>query len=191
MSKRGKGNEETREDTSRDRLDLKVHPYEQIKKWSCGPVALRILIRYMSGIKLTEQDMIFLTGATEGGSDEYNLMRALDTLGFKYKQSDYGTFNRLKKHLRDGQPPLVHLVMSDGGGHYMVFCGYDEDGVRLADPGSGKIIKYGIPFFLGVWKVEEGETQTRWYLAITGRGPDRFDSFIQRIKRIRKKVRTA
>jgi predicted double-glycine peptidase len=172
-------------------LDLKVHPYEQIKKWSCGPVALRILIRYMSGIKLTEEDMILLTGATEGGSDEYNLMRALDILGFKYSQSDHGTFNRLKKHLQEGQPPIVHLVMNDGGGHYMVFCGYDEENVRLADPATGKIVKYGIPFFLGVWKVEEGESQTRWYLAITGRGADRFDSLIQRIKRIQKKVRHA
>lgn len=172
-------------------LFIKVKPFEQINKWSCGPVALRTLIRYMSGIKLTEQDLIFLTGTTESGADEYNLIRALDTLGFKYTQSEHGTFNKLKKHLQEGQPTVVHLVMNDGGGHYMVFCGYDEDSVRLADPGTGRVVKYGIPFFLGVWKVEEGETQTRWYLAITGRGPDKFDSMIQRIKRIRKKIRSA
>jgi len=172
-----------------NRLDLAVKPYEQTLKWSCGPVALRTLIRYVSGVKLTEQDMVLLTGATEGGADEYNLMRALDSLGFRYTQSDHGTFNRLKKHLQDGQPSIVHLVMNDGGGHYMVFCGYDEENVRLADPATGKILKYGIPFFLGVWKVEEGETQTRWYLSITGRGPDKFDSLVQRIKRISKKVR--
>lgn len=174
-----------------NRLDLKVRPYEQNKKWSCGPVALRILVRYVSGIKLTEEDLILLSGATESGSDEYNLMRALDILGFKYTQSDNGTFSRLKKHLQEGRPSLVHLVMNDGGGHYMVFSGYDENNVKLADPATGRILKYGIPFFLGVWKVEEGETQTRWYLAITGRGADRFDSLIQRIKRIEKKVRHA
>ena len=171
------------------KLDLKVRPYAQQKRWSCGPVALRTLIRYTSGIKLTEEDMILLTGATEGGADEYNLMRALDILGYKYTQSENGTFNRLKKHLQDGQPSIVHIILRDGIGHYMVFCGYDEENVRLADPSTGKIIKYGLPFFLGVWKVEEGETQTRWYLSITGRGPDKFDSLMQRIKRISKKVR--
>jgi len=172
-------------------LDLNVKIWEQVEKWSCGPAALRALIRYVSGIKLTEQDIIILSGANESGSDEFNLMRALDILGFRYSQSEKGTFNRLKKHLQDGQPSIVHLVMNDGGGHYMIFCGYDEENVRLADPARGKIIEYGIPYFLGVWKVEEGETQTRWYLTITGRGPDRFDSLIQRMKRIQKKVRNA
>lgn len=174
-----------------NRMQLKVRPIEQVQKWSCGPTALRTLIRYASGIRLTEQDLIILSGTTENGADEYNLMRALDIIGFKYTQSDKGTWNRLRKHLRDGQPPIVHLVMLDGGGHYMVLVGYDEENVFLADPATGKIIKYGLSFFLGVWKVEEGESQTRWYLAITGRGADRFDSLIQRIKRIQKKVRNA
>lgn len=174
-----------------DKLDLKVRPYEQILKWTCGPVALRTLIRYMSGIRLTEQDLVWLTGATESGANEYNLTRALDVLGFRYTQSSHGTFNHLKKHLRDGQPPIVHCVMPDGVGHFMVVTGYDSANVRLADPATGRVVKYGIPFFLGVWKAEEGETQTRWFLAITGRCADRFDSLIQRIKRIQKKVRNA
>ena len=106
--------------SSDEKFELKVHTYEQNKAWACGPAALRVLIRYMSGIKLTEEDLILLTGATEGGADEYNMMRALDTLGFKYTQSDHGTFNRLKKHLQEGQPPMVHvltMVGDDGSGH--------------------------------------------------------------------------
>jgi predicted double-glycine peptidase len=182
------GDEEIKE---MNELFLPVRPREQQHSYSCGPVALRILVRYISGIDLTENDMIFLTGATEDGSSEYNLMRALDILGFKYTQSDKGNFNRLKKHLQDGQPSIVHLVMNDGGGHYMVFCGYDEENVRLADPATGKIVKYGLPYFLGVWKVEEGETQTRWYLSITGHVGDKMDSQIARLKRIQKKVRSA
>jgi predicted double-glycine peptidase len=183
--------EETQEkdDNKENALELKVRPYEQAYKWSCGPVALRILIRYVSGIKLTEQDLIFLSGATEGGTDEYNLMRALDALGFRYTQSEHGTFNRLKKHLQAGQPSIVHVVVRDGVGHYVVFCGYDEENVYLADPSTGKIVKYGQSYFLGIWKIEEGESQTKWYLAITGRVDDKCVSIIQRLKRIQKKIK--
>jgi len=173
-------------------LELPVKPIRQDEKWDCGPTAIRIDIRYMFGLKLTAKDMILLSGATEGGTDEYNMMRALDVLGFKYVQSENGTLNILKKRLRDGQPSIVHLVMNDGGGHYMVLKGYKGDEwVKLADPATGKIVKYGTPFFLGVWKIEEGETQTRWYLTIIGHVGDRFDSLIQRLKRIQKKVRNS
>lgn len=176
-----------------DKLDLPVKAIEQSYKWDCGPTALRTALKYQFGLKLTANDMILLTGATEGGSDEFNLMKALDILGFKYKQTNAGTYNHLKASLQEGQPPIVHCVMEDGGGHYMVFCGYDEEKqtVRLADPGKGKVVTYGTPFFLGIWKVEEKETQTKWFISITGHVGDRFDSMIQTIKRIQKKVRNS
>lgn len=88
------------------------------------------------------------------GADEYNLTNALTVLGFKYKMGLHGTFVKLKSILEEGQTPIVHLVMHDGIGHYMVFTGYDEQNVYLADPAKGKIIKYGIPFFMGVWKTK-------------------------------------
>jgi ABC-type bacteriocin/lantibiotic exporter with double-glycine peptidase domain len=168
-----------------------VKPIEQSVEWDCGPTALRIVLKYQFALKLTAQEMITLTGATEGGADEYNLMRALDILGFKYRQSERGTFGKLKHVLADGQIPIAHIILRDGVGHYVVICGYDEENVYFADPSSGKIVKYGIPFFLGVWKVEENETQTRWYLAVTGYGGDKLDSVLARYKRIQKKVRNS
>jgi predicted double-glycine peptidase len=176
-----------------DKTFLPVRAIEQTYPWDCGPTAVRTALKYQFGLKLTARDMILLAGATESGSDEFNLMMGLDTLGFKYRQTNRGTFNQLKSCLGYGQVPIVHLVMEDGGGHYMVFCGYDEEKqiVQLADPGTGKIIERGIPFFMGVWKVEEKETQTRWFLVITGFGGDRLDSIIQSYKRIQKKVRNS
>lgn len=170
-------------------LILPVRSIEQSEKWDCGPTALRIALRYQFGLKLTAQDIIFLTGATGEGADEYNLIRALDMMGFRYSESSFGTLNRLKKQLQLGHPSIIHVVVSDGVGHYAVFTGYDSDNVYLADPASGKTIKYGIPYFLGVWKLEEGETNTRWYLSISGHIGDRFDSALRRLKRITKKVR--
>lgn len=169
-------------------LYLPVYPIKQSFKWDCGAAAFRILVRYLYGLQLTAQDAILLTGSTESGADEFNMTRALDAIGLRYSQSEKGTLNKLKKHLQEGQPSIVHLVMADGGGHYMVFSGYDTENVFLADPFTGKTVKYGIPYFLGVWKVEEGETQTRWYLVVVGRVEDKITSLIQRYKRIQKKV---
>jgi ABC-type bacteriocin/lantibiotic exporter with double-glycine peptidase domain len=179
--------------STQEKLDVPVKPIEQPRKWDCGPTALRIVLKYQFGLKFTDNDMILLTGTTEGGSDEYNLIRALDFLGFKYHQTNNGTFGQLKLALQQGQPPVVHVVMEDGEGHFMVFCGYDEEAqtVKLADPAKGKIVKYGIPFFLGVWKIEEKETQTKWFLNITGHVGDRLDSVIGNFKRIQKKVRNS
>lgn len=176
---------------SDDKLIYPVHPIVQSKKWDCGPTALRIVLQYQFGLKLTAKDTLQLTGVTMNGADEYNLTNALTVLGFKYKMGLHGTFVKLKSILEEGQTPIVHLVMHDGIGHYMVFTGYDEQNVYLADPAKGKIIKYGIPFFMGVWKAEEKETQTRWYLAVTGYSGDKIDGTIKRYKRIQKKLRAS
>jgi ABC-type bacteriocin/lantibiotic exporter with double-glycine peptidase domain len=179
--------------TPQDKLILPVRAIEQEYKWNCGTTALRIAMKYQFGLKLTANDMILLCGATESGTDEYNFMKGLDALGFKYRQTNRGTFNQLKACLQDGQVPILHLVMEDGGGHYMVFCGYDDENqcVWLADPAKGKVLKYGSSFFLGVWKVEEKETQTKWFMVITGHVGDKLDSTIQNFKRIQKKVRNS
>ena len=178
---------------SQDKLILPVRSIEQSYKWDCGPTALRIALKYQFGLKLTANDMILLSGATEGGIDEYNFIKALNILGFKYKQTDCGTFNQLKNVLQEGQVPIVHLLLKDGCGHYMVLSGYDEDmgEIYLADPSNGKVIKYGRDYFLGVWKIEEKEQQTRWFLSITGYVGDKTDSVINTMKRIQKKVRNS
>jgi ABC-type bacteriocin/lantibiotic exporter with double-glycine peptidase domain len=180
---------------TQDKLILPVRAIKQSYGWDCGPTALRIVLKYQFGLKFTANDMILLTGTTEGGTDEYNLIRALDILGFKYHQSNNGTYSQLKAVLQNGQLPIVHLIEQDGVGHYMVFCGYDDEEqfVYLADPApsKGKIVKYGTSFFLGVWKIEEKETQTKWFMYVTGNVGDKFDSMLKSIKRIQKKVRNS
>lgn len=112
----------------------------------------------------------------------------MKTLGFTFKQSSAGSLNKLKKELANHRLPIVHLVMSDGQGHYMVVVGYDDDNVFLSDPASGKVIKYGIPFFLGVWKIEERETQTRWFLVVTGKTKHKISSLVRQLGNIQRKL---
>ena len=171
--------------------DLPLKPIEQKLDFTCGPIALLIALRYQYGLKLTQGEIEFITGVTKGGADEYNLIRALDLLGFKFHMSSTGTLDELKKCLENGQAPIVHLVMQDGGGHYMVVKKIDDENIHLADPATGKIVTYGIFFFLGVWKEEEKNTVTHWYLVCTGdSGIDKIDGVVRKWRRIQKKVKT-
>ena len=70
----------------------------------------------------------------------------------------------------------------------MVFCGYDNNEVYLCDPLHGRIVKYGIPYFMGVWKEEENETQTRWSIVITGKTKSKIVATINKLKHIKKKM---
>lgn len=167
---------------------IDIKPFEQQLNWSCGPSSLRAVLYHLYGLDLTDRELALVCGSNENGTDELNFQLGLKTLGFKFKQSDKGTLNKLKAWLVKGTPPIVHLVMNDGGGHYMVFAGYDKENVYLSDPATGKIVKYGIPFFLGVWKEEELETQTRWFLVVTGYTKNKIGSLIKKLKHIKEKV---
>lgn len=173
----------------KDKFNIDVKPFEQQFKWSCGPAALRTVLYYQYGYDLTDRELSLVCGSTENGTDELNFELGLRVLGFKYKQSHSGNLNKLKNLLAQYKLPIVHLVMQDGVGHYVVFIGYDEENVYLSDPDTGKNIKYGIAFFLGIWKEEEAETQTRWYLVVVGRSKIKIGPMISKLKRISKKVK--
>jgi predicted double-glycine peptidase len=169
-----------------DEYHLDVKPFQQQLSWSCGPASLRTVLYYQYGIDITDRELALVLGSDENGTSDFE--RGLKLLGFSFKQSSFGTLNKLKEVLVQHHLPIVHLVMSDGVGHYMVMTGYDNDHVYLSNPSTGKIVKYGIPFFLGVWKIEERETQTRWFLAITGKTKNRIDALVQKLKKVQKKV---
>lgn len=165
-----------------------IRTFAQNYDWSCGPAVLRSALYYQYGINLTELEIALVSGATFNGMDETNFEIGLKNLGLKYKESSKGTLNKLKSFLIKHKLPIVHVVMKNGLGHYLLFVGYDKESVYLSDPSEGKIVKYGIPFFLGIWKEEEGETQTRWFIVITGTKKSKIKSTITKLKRIDKKL---
>jgi len=165
-----------------------IRTFSQSYDWSCGPAALRSVLYYQYGINITELEIALVSGANSTGMDEANFEIGLKNLGLQYKESNSGTLNKLKEFLIKHKLPIVHIVMKDGCGHYLVFVGYDKENVYLADPSAGKIITYGISFFLGIWKDEERETQTRWFIVITGTRKSKIKTTINKLKRIDKKL---
>jgi predicted double-glycine peptidase len=174
-----------------EKLDVPVRLMEQEFKYNCGPTALGIVLKSQFGLDLTQRELNLLTGVTQDGTSEYHFMRALKLLGFKFDEEGRGTLPQLRQYLRHNILPIVHVVLEDGGGHYMVVCGIDDENVRLADPRTGGLIQYGIPFFLGVWKEEAKDNATPWYLAVTGYAPHKIDALISKLKRIKIKTEKA
>lgn len=171
-----------------EKILLPVKPIEQKYTYNCGPTALLIVIRYQFNLNLTQEDINFLTGVTPDGCSEYHFFKALKSLGFKYEEGK-GNLSKLKNYLRNNLPVIVHVVLEDGEGHFAVVIGIDNDFVYLADPRNGSIVKWGIPFFLGVWKEEDFSNSVPWYLVIIGQTSNhKIDSMIKRLNRIRKKL---
>jgi len=165
-----------------------VKPFKQQTRWSCGPASLRTVLYYQFGLDFTDRELAVVLGTTENGTSDFEY--GLKILGFDFKQSDHGNFNKLKKALAKHQLPIVHVVMKDGIGHYMIVTGYDDMDVILSDPFTGTIVKYGIPFFLGVWKIEERESSTRWFLVVTGRSKHKVQALIRQLQNIQRKLST-
>lgn len=176
---------------SLNEIKLPVTPIEQSKSYNCGPTALLTVIRYQYGLKLTSNEMDFLMSVADGGADEYSFFRALDVLGYRYSESSEGTLNDLKKCLERGQAPIIHIVVTDGVGHYVVVTAIDDENVTISDPANGKLVTFGVAYFMGVWKIEEKDANTRWYLVITGHSGDKIDNWIKKLKIIQKKVKNS
>jgi len=172
-----------------EKILLPVKSIEQKYKYNCGPTALLISLRFQYGLPLTQRDVNLLTGVTPDGCSEHHLIRALDILGYKYKETGKGTLSQLRDYLKHNIIPIVHIVLEDGNGHYMNVVGMDDDFVYLADPRHGDIIKWGVPFFLGVWKEEAKENSTPWYLVILSQSSNnKLENIVKKLNNIRKKM---
>jgi predicted double-glycine peptidase len=177
--------------SSDEYVGYKVHAIEQQFSYNCGPTALGTILLYQYGLELTQRELNLLTGVTQDGTNEHHLIRALKLLGFKYEESSKGTKQKLKDFLRKGLIPMVHVVLEDGGGHYMVVTGMDEQNVELADPRTGTTITYGLVFFLGVWKEEANDNSSPWYLVVTGYTNPTISLYMNKLKKIKTKIERA
>jgi ABC-type bacteriocin/lantibiotic exporter with double-glycine peptidase domain len=150
-----------------------------------------MILLFQYRLELTQRELNLLTGATPDGTSEHHLIRALKVLGFRYEEGSKGTRQKLMDFLRAGLAPMVHVVLEDGGGHFMLVTSMTDNDVWLADPRSGTIIQYGMSFFLGVWKEEANDNNTPWYLAVTGYAAHNVDKLIGKYKKIKIKVERA
>jgi len=136
---------------------LPITPFFQKEPWSCGPVALKIVLDYFK-VKKTEKELIKLCETTpRWGTPPKKLVRVLKNLGFEVKYSEWGNFRRLNYFINKKNLPVIISWFKEDDGHYSVVCRLEKEFIWLADPAIGKIRKMPWKKFLRVWFDFEGD----------------------------------
>jgi len=126
----------------------------------CGASSLKIVLDYY-GIEKSEKELAKLCKIDKDlGTDDKNIRRAAESLGFKVAIKNNSNFKDIEKWLNKKVPVIVdwftkgrqdysESAVSDG--HYSVVAGLDEKYIYLQDPEIGKIRKLKRSDFMTVW----------------------------------------
>lgn len=81
------------------------------------------------------EDELYKYMADKGLNKHYpeDLARVARAYGIKDDFTAYGTFERCKQHLSDGNPCIIHGYFTQPG-HIIVLVGYDQTGFIVHDP---------------------------------------------------------
>lgn len=163
-----------------------VKPFQQQLRWTCGPASLRTVLYYQFGLDLTDRELSVVLATNRNGTSDFD---GLKTLGFTFKQSNAGTFRKLKKEVDQHRLPIVH-VLSPEGGHYVVVVGYDDAHIYVADPENGKVVRHDHDWFFRIWCTEERGKHVSWFLVVTSRRKHRIASLMRKLENLQKKLIT-
>ncbi len=143
---------------------LPVSNFKQRTNYSCGAVAMRIVLEYF-GHNHTEKEMIAMVLATpEKGTDMKDMVSLAKSehLDLKVHWKKRWTAEQVRKALKTGFPIIVNFQHSPrfGEGHYAVIIGYTKDEFIFSDP-SGKedFRREKIAHFMKRWYELEDKTE--------------------------------
>jgi ABC-type bacteriocin/lantibiotic exporter with double-glycine peptidase domain len=112
------------------------------------------------GKKLASKKIMDACGAwKEEGMSNEDLVRALDTLGFKTKPSYESAWENLISENTKGKVIIVSWMLKGYIGHFSVVERVNDKRIWLAEPESGEIVSMEKIVFLRLW-LDYGES---WY----------------------------
>lgn len=142
---------------------LPVSNFKQRTRYSCGAVAMQIVMEYL-GHNFTEKEMSNAVKTTpEKGTDMKDMVKLAQKTGldFKVRWKRGWTVEQVRKALDTGFPMIVNFQQTPkfGEGHYAVIIGYTKDEFIFSDP-SGKedFRKEKILHFMKRWYELEDKT---------------------------------
>ena len=133
---------------------------ETLNAGMCGPASLKIVLDYY-GVEKSEQGLAQLCGAKKDlGTDDQNIKKAAEDLGFKVEIKNNSSFDDIEKWLDKEVPVIVNWFTRGrtdytdedvADGHYSVVCGLDDENIYLQDPETGRMRKMDKEDFMTVW----------------------------------------
>jgi hypothetical protein len=132
---------------------LSLRPYRQTPGL-CGPASLKIVAEHF-GIACTERQLAALCKACpEAGTSAEGLLAAAHELGLRGEIRDESNFDALREIIDAGGAAIVDWFSfrgSEGGGHYSVVEGIDDDTILLQDPELGTLRSLKRTSFETLW----------------------------------------
>jgi ABC-type bacteriocin/lantibiotic exporter with double-glycine peptidase domain len=126
----------------------------------CGPASLKIVLDYY-GIEKSEKELAKLCKVDKDlGTDDKNIKRVAEQLGFKAIIKNNSSFKDIEKWLDKKVPVIVDWFTKGrqeysesevADGHYSVVAGLDDKYIYLQDPEIGRIRKLKRNDFMRVW----------------------------------------
>src|SRR3989344_566718 len=146
---------------------LPVKPFQETLHQSmCGPASLKMVFDYY-GIEKSEAEIAKMCNVDENlGTDDKNLKRVAEELGFKVEIKNNSTFEYIQAWLDKKVPVIVNWFTRGradyedsevADGHYSVVVGLDEEFIYIQDPEIGKLRKIKKEDFMKVWFDFTGE----------------------------------
>ncbi len=142
---------------------LPVRHFEQKAVYSCGAVALRIVLDFF-GENWSEEILIEKSKMnSEKGTDAKDIVAAACALGYMVIWRENWTASKVIRELRRGRPFIANLQQSHelGEGHYVVIIGYTEnEEFIISDPAlKHGLVRRSMKEFIEHWYELEDKTQ--------------------------------
>ena len=126
----------------------------------CGPASLKMVVAYY-GVEKTEAELAKLCGTdSDFGTDDINIKKAAEGLGFNAEIHNNSTFDDIQKWLDKKVPVIVdwftrgridYDIAAVPDGHLSVVVGLDDEYIYLQDPEIGKLRKISRGDFMKIW----------------------------------------
>lgn len=150
-------------------MKLKVPFYKQDTDYTCGPVALQMVLSFLGYFKSEKYLSKKVNVSHDTGTKHEAMIETARKEGFYCYVNKDSSLDEIKNFLSDGLPVIAHFVEPQAGEeHYAVVIGLEAEKVILNDPWNGKNFKMAKKEFLSRWHGEQGNHQyDKWILVIS------------------------
>lgn len=167
-------------------VKLAVPFYKQDTNYTCGPVALQMVLDFFGVFKSEEKLTKMAKTNEKEGTSHRNILRTARKSGFVCYSKSNAKIAEIKEIISTKLPVIVNYIEpADDWGHYAVVVGIKKDTLILNDPWNGEGFEISEEEFLHRWRSGDGRA-IRWMMIITG--PKKHQLILRGLKNSIKKV---
>lgn len=149
---------------------LSVPYLRQTTPYTCGPVALQMVLAYY-GIPASEPLLSRkLDTNAETGTRRWNMQAIAQQYALTCHVNNDAEFEEFAQHIRRGRPVIVRFLETDKNeDHYGVVIGATRDAVVVHDPWNGPGLTFSKAAFMPRWTCDVIGDCHKWLMAVEPR----------------------